>query len=140
MEDIQLGGNLMLGTVPADYSDYISSMVITTSREAITRPPTLGKPVRSNAAGAPEYQLKLTFHSSLAAASLWAELWDTVESANGEIAFSGNLEEGVTGPDNPEFSGTITVMSLDTGADVGKLRQQSQTYSVTADGVTKAVI
>lgn len=142
MADIQLGGNFMLGPTGAlvNQSNFITGMKIRTNRESITKPATLGKPVRSSAAGAPEYQLEISFFSGVEPASMWAQLWDAVESATGELDFTANLEVGVTSAANPKWSGRIVVMQLETGADVGSLRAQTQTYPVTQAGVVKVIV
>jgi hypothetical protein len=140
MSTIQLGGNLQLGPVGGplvDYSDYISQMIITTTREGINTPPTLGKPRGSVRPGAISETLEIQFHSDMAATSVWAELWDAIYTDDAELDFAGNLEEGATSVSNPHFVGTIVVMALNTGGQVGQLRQQSQTWPVTEDGVTK---
>ena len=130
MSDIQLKGNLSLGAV--DFSASISSMVIKRSRASVTRPPTLANIRETQAAGALQESLEITFFSGTEAASVWADLYDAIDTDSAELAFVGNLNDGATSADNPEFSGTIVVLGVDSGADVGSLRQQTQTYPITA--------
>ena len=135
MSDIQLKGNLTLGAT--DVAAYVSSMVIRRTRNSVTRPATLGNIRETEAAGALKETLTITFHSSVAAASIWAELYDAIDTDDAELTFTGTLEEGAAGADNPEFSGTVVILGVDTGADVTSLRQQTQTYPITAAGITK---
>lgn len=137
MQDIQLTGSLSLGGT--DFSDSISSMVIKRTRASVTRPPTLGNIRETQAAGALQEALEINFFSDLAAASVWAELYDALDTDTAELAFSGEPDGGTAGADNPHFSGTIVILGVDTGADVGSLREQSQTYPITKDGITKDV-
>lgn len=134
MSEVQLTGNLSLGGT--DYSSSISSMTIKRTRNSVTVPPTLGNIREVDKAGALKEALEITFFSSMAAASVWAELYDAIDTDSAELTFTGNLDSGATGADNPEFSGTIVVMGIDTGADVGSLREQTQTYPITIAGIT----
>lgn len=139
---IQLGGNFKLGPTPGSlvaYSDYVSQMTINTTRNEVTIPATLGQPRQSSRAGTTQETLTITFFSDFAATSVWAELWDAIYTDDAELAFEGNLEPGATSASNPKFSGTVRVMSLDTGATVGELRSNSATFPVTEAGVVKAI-
>jgi hypothetical protein len=136
MSEIQLKGNLSIGGT--DVSAFVSSMIIKRERVSVTVPPTLGNIREVQKAGALKEALEITFFSSTAAASLWADLYDALDTDSAELAFVGNLSDAATGPDNPEFSGTIVVLGVDSGAAVGALREQSQTYPITADGITKS--
>lgn len=138
MSDVQLTGELSLGGT--DFSDSIHSMIIRRTRTAVTRPPTLGNLRETQAAGALVEMLEINFSSSLAAASVWADLYDAIDTDSAELTFAGLLNPGSVGADNPEFSGTIVILGVDTGADVGALRQQTQTYPITAAGVAKAIV
>lgn len=137
---IQLGGNLKLGPTGSlvDYSDNISQMVLNIARAAIAVPATLGLPTASQSPGSKTETLQITYHSDLAAASVWAELYDAIMSDAAELDFEGTFEEGAVSVDNPKFSGTIRVMGLATGGVVGSLRQQSQTWPLTEEGHVKA--
>jgi hypothetical protein len=137
MSDIQLTGSLTINSV--DVAAYVSSFVIKRERTSVSVPATLGNLREVEKAGALREAIEIRFFSSLAATSLWAELYDAIDTDTAELTFSGRLEDGDVGSDNPEFSGTMVVLGVDTGADVASLREQSQTYPITADGVTKAI-
>lgn len=147
MSDIQLTGNLYIGTVTTeqlaasgtDYSASISSMVIKRTRTAVTVPPTLANIRETEKAGALKEMLEINFFSGVDAASVWAELYDAIDTDSATLQFKGNLNSGPTGPDNPEFSGSIVVLGVDTGADVGALRAQTQTFPITAAGIEKSI-
>lgn len=133
---IQLKGNLSLGPedqgTPSvtDYSNYITSMVISRERNSIARPATLGTGRETEVAGPIKESLTINFFSDLSATSVWAELYDAMDTDSGLLYFEGNLEDGATSTSNPQFSGWVSILSLDTGADVGSLREQSQTFPV----------
>jgi hypothetical protein len=74
--------------------------------------------------------MTINFFSSHAAASIWAELYDAIITNTAELTFTARFATGAISADNPEFTGTIIVMSLDTGGTVGELKAQSQTYPV----------
>ena len=138
----QLKGNLKLGVLTAniDVSDSITSMTIKKVRESITVPATLGTGAATQVAGALSNTLELAFFSSLAATSLWAMFYDAMDTDTSELLFEGTLDAGVVSANNPKFSGVITILGVDTGGTVGALRAQTQTYPITAAGVTKVVI
>lgn len=143
MGNIQLKGNLKLGAdsgSAVEYGSSISEFIIRRQREEITIPATLGTGRKSSEAGALTEHLMIGFHSSTAAASVWAELYDALDTDASTLYFEGTLNPGAVGADNPEFSGTIIVLGLDTGATVSKLREQKQTYPVTVAGVTKVIV
>lgn len=137
MSEIQLTGSLTINSV--DVSDQVSSFVIKRTRNAVTVPATFGLNTESEAAGALKESIEIRFFSSLSAASFWADLYDAIDTTTAELTFSGTLDDGAVGADNPSFTGTMVVLGIDTGADVASLREQSQTYPITRDGVTKAV-
>ena len=141
MSEIQLKGDCSLaptGDTLVSYKNNISSMVISRTRNAVTKPATLGTGREVTAAGTISETLTINFFSSTAAASLWAVLYDVIDLDEPVIDFEGVLNEGAVGVDNPSFSGSATLLGLDTGADVGTLRSQSITLPITAAGVTKA--
>lgn len=135
--EVQLTGSLTIGAV--DVADFVSSIVIKRTRSSVTVPPTLGNIREHEKAGALKEAVEINFYSSLAATSLWADLYDAIDTDSAELAFTGNLNSGATSADNPEFSGTFVVLGIDTGADVGSLREQSQTYPVTDAGIAKSI-
>lgn len=137
MSDVQLLGSLTVNST--DVSDHVSSMIIRRTRTAVTVPATLGNIRETEKAGVLKEALEINFFSSVSATSFWADLYDALDTDTAELSFVGTLNEGAVGPDNPEFSGTFVVLGVDTGADVGTLREQSQTYPITSAGVAKSV-
>jgi hypothetical protein len=132
----QLKGNLKMaisGQAVADVSAYVSSMVLNTARASITVPAVLSTAQSSTLAGETSQSLTIRFHSDITAAAFWARLYSIVTSADATADWEANWEEGATSPDNPKFSGTAAtdnaavLLSLDLGADVGALRQQTVT-------------
>jgi hypothetical protein len=140
---IQLKGNLKLGPTPGtavEFGAAITAFVVKTERESVTLPATLATGRASEAAGAMKQMVQIDFFSTTAATSVWAELYDAIITDSAELYFEGTLNPGAVSADNPRWSGYITVMTLDTGATVGALRSQSQTYPVTQAGVTRAIV
>jgi hypothetical protein len=121
-----------------DFKNYISSLVINRERSSVTVPATLGTGRETTKAGTLSESVTITFHSDFAAAGFWAEMYDAITTDGAELYFESVLNEGAVSADNPKFKGTIVVLTLETGADVGSLRQQSQTYPVTVAGITKS--
>jgi hypothetical protein len=137
---IQLKGSLKLaptGDTLVDYSNNISSLVISRNRNSVTQPATLGTGREETKAGTLSESLTINFFSSTAAASVWAVLYDIMDDDASEVDFEGLLNNAAEGTDNPKFAGTAVLLDLETGADVGTLRQQSITLPITADGITK---
>lgn len=123
---IQLEGPITLGG--NDYSDEISSFVINDTRNTVTVPGTFGDATEVDRAGAHKWSATITFHSDLAAASVWAELLDAMLTDTAELGFTARFKSGPVSGDNQEVSGTLLVTALDTGGTVNELRQQTQTY------------
>lgn len=139
---IQLRGNLTVGPATTgapsfDVADWVSEFRITSTRESVTIPATLGLEM-STAAGARSDSMTITFHSDVDAAGFWAFLYDIIETDSSEMKFAGNFNDGVTSADNPEFSGTVVLLSLDSGNTVGALRQQTLTMPVVAGTLTES--
>jgi hypothetical protein len=133
MSDIQLKGALTIGGI--NVGDQCSSFVIKTERNSVTVPGTLTNIREVQKAGAKKLSLVINFWSTMAAADFWAELWDAIDSNSGELAFTGKMNDAALSADNPEYSGNIVVLALDTGGEVGTLRAQSQTYPITRAGI-----
>jgi len=140
--EIQLGGNIKIGPnvgSAVDFSNFVSQMKVITTRVSVEIPGTLGQPRGSSKAGVTNQEVVISFFSDVNAAGLWAELWDIISTTSAEFYFEGNANTGVTGVDNPKFSGTATLLNLDTGNPVGDLRSNEVTCPVTSAGVTKAI-
>lgn len=138
----QLKGNIKLGPVTAsvDYSNFITSLTIHRTRESISVPATFGTGRATQVAGALGESLEINFFSGTDAASVWAMIYDIVDTDASELKWEATLNTGIVSADNPKFSGTITILALDTGGAVGSLRQQTQTYPITAAGITKVIV
>lgn len=136
MSEIQLTGSLTINSV--DVSSSVSSFVIRRERSAVTVPACLGNITEYEAAGALKESIEINFFSSHAATSFWADLYDAIDTDTAELSFSGTLDAGAVGTDNPSFTGTLVVLGVDTGGTVGALREQSQTFPITSAGITKA--
>lgn len=137
--DVQLKGNLKasVGGEPlADMSAFVSMLKIVTQRESITKPGTLATGRKSTAAGMISEQLQITFHSSIKAAEFWALAYEVINTDTAEMDFAGTLTDDIISADNPQWSGTAVLLSLDSGTDVGALREQTITLEVTAAGTT----
>jgi len=138
----QLKGNIKFGLVTAnlDFSNFVTSLVIHRTRESITVPATFGTGRSSQVAGALAETLEINFFSSTDAASMWATMYDILDTDASELKWEATLNTGAVGPDNPKFSGTIVLLALDTGGTVGNLRAQTQTYPITPAGITKVIV
>lgn len=136
MSEIQLTGLLKIDSV--DVSAFVSSMVIKRTRSAVTVPASLGNIREVDKAGSLKEVLEVNFFSSMAATSLWAELYDAVDTDAAELSFEGRLDSAAVSANNPKFTGTIVVLGVDTGSAVGSLREQTQTFPITSAGITKS--
>lgn len=132
----QLKGNLKMavaGEPVVDISAYVSSMVLNTARESITVPAVLSTGQSSTVAGQTNQTLTITFHSGIEAADMWAQMYEIVTDDDALADWEATWDDGAVGPDNPQYSGTeadgnaAVLLSLDLGAAVGALRQQTIT-------------
>lgn len=135
MSDVQLTGVLTINSV--NVAEYVSRMTIKRTRSSVTVPATLGNIIEHEKAGTLKEVLELEFFSPLTAGQLWAILYTAIGTDGATLPFSGRLNADAQGPNNPTFSGSIVVLALDSGTDVGNLRSQSQTYPITSAGVSK---
>ena len=133
---IQLEGPVTINST--DYSDYITSLVITRRRETTNKPATFGNSRSSQKAGSIVEEVTINFLNGIAASEVWAELWDAIDTDTAELTFSARLDDAVIGTDNPSFSGTMVVTGVSVGGDVGIQNQQRWTFPVTDAGITKA--
>jgi hypothetical protein len=132
----QLKGNFKLavaGSAVVDVASYVSSMLLSTTRTSITVPAVLSTAQSSTVAGERSQSMTIRFHSDITAAAFWARLYSVIITDDSVADWEANWETGATSPDNPKFSGTkvlnngLVLLSLDLGADVGALRQQTIT-------------
>jgi hypothetical protein len=144
----QLKGNLKMsvaGVAVADVSAYVSSMVLNTARASISVPAVLSTAQSSTVAGETSQSLTIRFHSGLLASQFWARLYAIITSADATADWEATWEEGVVSADNPKFSGTAAtgnaavLLSLDLGADVGALRQQTITLPLQGPATVSVV-
>lgn len=138
----QLKGNIMFGPVTPsiDFSSNVTALIIHRTRESISVPATFGTGRATQVAGALAESLEINFFSSTDAVSMWATMYDILDTDASQLAWSATLNTGLVSADNPKFSGTIILLALDTGGTVGTLRQQTQTYPITAAGITKVIV
>jgi hypothetical protein len=139
---IQLEGNIQLGVNEAgatDYSGEITSLRNIRTRNVVTKPATFANAREEEGAGALKEMLEINFLNALTASSLWAELYDAIDTDTGELYWEGTLTSAAVGADNPKFSGTIVVTAVHTGGDVGARLQQRQQYPIVG-GITKAIV
>lgn len=138
----QLKGNIKFGVVTAnlDFSSNVTSLVVHRTRESITVPATFGTGRATQVAGALGEALEINFFSSTDAASMWAMIYDAIDTDTAELKWEATLNPGIVSADNPKFSGTIIILAVDTGGTVGTLRAQQQTYPITAAGIVKAIV
>jgi hypothetical protein len=61
-----------------------------------------------------------------------------ITTPSAELDFEGNFEDGATSADNPKFSGTAILLSLESGGTVGQLRQQTITLPIKAGTLVSA--
>jgi len=137
----QLKGNMKLGVITADIdvSDNVTKMIIHRVRESITVPATLGTGEAGQAAGALSGTLEIDYFSSMAADSLWDQLYTAMETDTSELFFSGTFDPAPASADNPTWTGRIVVLAVDTGGTVGGLRTYSSTFPIVAGSLIKAI-
>lgn len=139
---MQLEGNIRFGLTPsalADFSDEVSSLVITSTINTTTRPPTFGNARPEQRKGSLSDAVAINFFQEESdPTSLWLLIWqaqrddDTVTDgrAPGEVYFSATYKPGAADPDtNPQFEGWLLPTALATGGTVSEWKQQNQTWS-----------
>jgi hypothetical protein len=140
---MQLEGNIMFGLGPSalvDYSDEVSSLVITSTINTTTRPPTFANAKPEQKKGSISDVAAVNFFQEESdAAGLWLLVWDaqrdddTVTDGRdpGEIYFSATFKPGDADPDtNPQFEGWLLPTALNTGGTVSEWKQQNQSWPV----------
>ncbi len=109
------------------------------SKETVTLPVTLGTDEEDYEGGAIERNLTLGFFTALSANSMHEKLRTAFEGT-GEVTFDVLLEGLTVGTSNPRRVGTILINSLNTGGEVGALRQQSKSYRIKPGTYVKASV
>lgn len=138
---IQLEGHIKLGPVGGpltDYSAEITKLVIKRTRTSVTIPATWADAEESEAAGARKNSMDIEFLTATTAASVWAELWDALDTDDAELDFEATQSTDAVGGDNPKWSGTIVVMSAETGGTAGTIRTQAQSFPIKKGTLEKA--
>lgn len=130
-----LKGNLKIGPVAGslvDVSEQVTGYTIMASRDTVQVPATLSGP-KSARAGGVQYQLKVDYFASDGSASddLLRVFWATFGTADGQLAFSANTEDGATSATNPLWSGTFIVTGAQLGGAAEGLSTDSQTFPMT---------
>lgn len=133
---LQLEGPVTVGGT--DYSDEITSVIIRRRRNMITSPATWGNARETDAAGALKEEIQFNFLNHYAATKFWAELWDAIDTATGELAFTVRGSSAAIGVDNPSFSGTMVVTGVEVGGQALQHNSQSWTFPITEAGIVKA--
>lgn len=139
---MQLEGNIRFGLTPtalADFSDEVSSLMITTTINTSTRPPTFAAARPENRKASISDTVAVNFfHEESDPTSLWLLVWqaqrddDTLDEGRqpGEIYFSATFKPGPADPDtNPQFEGWLLPTANNTGGTVSEWKQQNQTWS-----------
>lgn len=137
---VQLKGGLALnlsGETPLiDVKNWVSQFLLNTARASVSTPATLGLDADTSA-GERSDTLTIQFHSGVKAAEMWALLYEAITAPEATIDFKGTFDPGAVGVDNPQFAGTATLLSLDSGGTVGQLRQQTLTLPIKAGTLVK---
>jgi hypothetical protein len=139
---MQLEGNIKFGLDPSsleDFSDEVSSLLITTTINTTTRPATFANASPENRKGSLSDAVAVNFFQEESDPSgLWLLVWqaqrddetDTDGRAPGELYFSATFKPGPADPStNPQFEGWLLPTALATGGTVAEWKQQSQTWS-----------
>ena len=133
---IQLEGPITIGGT--DFSDEITVCTITRRRNLTTVPSTFGNARSVQKAGSIVEEATFTFLNDKAAASVWLELYDAIDTDSAELAVVARLDDAAVGADNPSFSFTVVVTGVSVGGTVGEQNTQNWTYPITSAGITKA--
>lgn len=140
---MQLEGNIKFGLGPnslSDFSDEVSSLVLTSTINTTTKPPTFASAKPEQKKGSISDAAAINFFQEESdATGLWLLVWgaqrdddtDTDGRAPGEIYFSATFKDGAADPDtNPQFEGWLLPTALNTGGTVSEWKQQNQTWPV----------
>jgi hypothetical protein len=119
------------GGALVDYSSVTSSARVTEKKATITRPAVLSTGESTTLAGETTRDLTVTFHSTTAAASMHAVLRAAINTASSLVDFEFIANDDAVSASNPRFTGTAMLPQLDTGNDVGALREQTITLPIT---------
>jgi hypothetical protein len=130
----EAGGSLV------DFSAVTSNVTITETRQTITVPAVLSTAESDSAASEWSRSLAVTFHSTTAAATLHAVLRAAINTSTSLIDWEYIANDDAVSASNPRFSGQAMVVQLETGGEVGALRQQTITMPIKAGTYTAAAV
>jgi len=133
---IQLEGPITINAV--DYSDEIAHATIRRRRNLTTKRPTFGNARSVQKAGSIVEEFEIECENDVAAAKLWLELYDAIDTDTGELEVVARMKEAVVGTDNPSFTFNIVVTGVEIGGTPGDQNYQRHTFPITEDGITKA--
>jgi hypothetical protein len=132
----QFGGVFELGVDVGSLTDYtcdISAFVITEGRATVVKAPTAGNPMTEQKAAAGFGSVAMTFAGNPGdATGLWQELRTAMQTRTGELFYRVRYGTAAVSATNPQFTGYITVVDLDTGAPVSTMRRQAKTFPARA--------
>lgn len=138
----QLEGNIKFGTTAANtsFSAEITSLKVVRARNLVEVPATFFNAEPDQVAGTTSNMLEITFLGDPSAAStFWSMLYDAVDADLAELYWAATLASSVTvSATNPKFSGVAVIAGLETGAEVGTVRLQSQVFPIKAGTLAKA--
>lgn len=112
-----------------DYSDAITKVILHAVADEVEIPARLSQP-KSSRKGGVKYSIELEYLSSPGTDQL-AEALDVAISADGELPFTAKLTDAATSATNPEYSGTLVVLSNDIGGDAEGLSSSSASFPLT---------
>lgn len=125
-------GVITVATV--DFSDAITSATIQATADEVEIPQTMGT-AKTSRRGAVKYELVLKYLAN--DTSLTAELFEVLFGAisdptgSGELAVTVQMRTGSPSATNPQWTGTISVLSAMVGGDIGGLSEGSGTFPFT---------
>lgn len=130
--EIQLEGNIQLGTGPGSLTDYsldVSALIIEKIRNTVQKPGTFGNPTVEDKASTTQYRVQVVFAGNEGdATGVWAEIWDAMDTPTSEIYFEGSFKPGDVSVSNPKFTGFMIATQNMAGGTVGQNKQVSVTY------------
>ncbi|CAN5838268.1 hypothetical protein BH24ACT5_BH24ACT5_04790 [soil metagenome] len=133
-------GNLKIGVDAASavsVADAVTEFALSFSRPTKSVKPTLATGEESVRAGAPSFEIKITYYTDdVAAAGASNLLLGSLDTADGRMYFEGSLHEGVVSATNPKHSGFFYVTGAGLGGEVGEVAEDSQTYPLTGRWMT----
>lgn len=132
---VQLEGPITIATV--DYSDVIATALIRRRANLTTRRPTFGNARAVQKKGSLVEEFEFEFENDVAAAGLWKELYDALDTDTGELAVTARMKTGAIGPDNTEFQFNIIAIGVEVGGVPGEQNYQRWTCPITEDGITE---